>query len=184
MNKKLLLLLTPLILLGCGKEPATTDSAVELSNEPVLTRTFSLPISPTVLTISGSVTQFNDDNKLLLDRETLLSFKQHDVNTTTLWTDGESTFSGPLLKDVLESAGSFGKEISAIAINEYSIQIPIADIQNYSVILALKQDGKLLSVREKGPIWVIYPWSSYDELKQDKYYSRSIWQLKKITVHD
>jgi len=184
MNKNLFILLTPLILLGCGEEPANTGTSIQTINKPILTRTFSPPISPTVLSISGSVTQFNSGEKLLLDRETLFSFEQKDIKTTTLWTDGESTFSGPLLKDVLESAGNFGKVISAIAINEYSIQIPIADIQKYPVILALKQDGKILSVREKGPIWVIYPWSSYDELKQDKYYSRSIWQLKKITVHD
>jgi len=184
MNKNLFLLLTPLILLGCEKEPTNTGTSIQPTNKPALTRTFSPPISPAILAISGALTQFNSDRKLLLDRETLLSFEQKDIKTTTLWTDGESTFSGPLLKDVLESAGNYGKVISAIAINEYSIQIPIADIQNYPVILALKQDGKLLSIREKGPIWVIYPWSSYDELKQDKYYSRSIWQLKKITVHD
>jgi len=184
MNKYLLLLLTSFILLGCEKEPAKTDTTAKTSNKSTLLRTFSPPISQALLTISGSLTQFNSDKKLLLDRETLLSFEQMDIKTTTLWTDGESTFSGPLLKDVLQSAGNFGKVISAIAVNEYSIQIPIADIQNYPVILALKQDGKLLSVREKGPLWVIYPWSSYNELKQDKYYSRSIWQLNKITMHD
>jgi len=184
MNKNLLLLLTPFVFLGCTQEQSNQDEAKKPQQSTAKIRSFNAPQSPVILTIDGSITQFNKEKSLLLDRDTLMSFQQQEVTTTTLWTDGKSTFSGPLLRDVLNSAGNAGKTISATAINEYTVQIPLADTHKYAVILALQKDGKLLSVREKGPIWVIYPWSSDEELKQDKYYSRSIWQLKKLTLHD
>ncbi|NQZ31103.1 MAG: hypothetical protein HRU06_07490 [Oceanospirillaceae bacterium] len=184
MIKNSILLLCSLFVFGCSEEPSgqtpTLDSSIDHTKHII----FAPPKSPALLTITGSITQFNQQRSLLLDRETLLSFPQVTVKTSTLWTDGESTFTGPLIKDVLNSAGNTADFISAIAINEYSIEIPVSDINKYSVIFALKKDGNALSIREKGPIWVIYPWSEHDELKQDKYYSRSIWQLKKIYLHD
>lgn len=184
MNKIPLLLLTTLVLFGCSdsqsEKMATAPSNIDIKQQ----LPFSPAKGPALLTITGNISQFNQGKNLLLDRETLLSFPQKTIKTATLWTDGESTFTGPLMKDVLNAAGNSAASISAIAINEYSIEIPVADINNYSVIFALKKDGKTLSVRDKGPIWVIYPWSDHDELKQDKYYSRSIWQLKKIHLHD
>jgi hypothetical protein len=39
-----------------------------------------------------------------------------------------------------------------------------------------------MAVREKGPLFIIYPFDSAPELKNARYYSRSAWQLKAIEV--
>ncbi len=39
-----------------------------------------------------------------------------------------------------------------------------------------------MSVREKGPLWIVYPYSSSPEFQNEVIYSRSIWQLNRITV--
>ena len=39
-----------------------------------------------------------------------------------------------------------------------------------------------LTVRQRGPLWVIYPWSDQPNLQNEVYYSRSIWQLKALEV--
>ena len=39
-----------------------------------------------------------------------------------------------------------------------------------------------MSVREKGPIWVIYPYDHDADYRTDTIFSRSIWQLDRIDV--
>ena len=45
-----------------------------------------------------------------------------------------------------------------------------------------KIDDMAISVRTKGPLFIIYPFDSKPELKASKYYGRSAWQLKSIKV--
>ncbi|MCJ8337200.1 MAG: molybdopterin-dependent oxidoreductase [Pseudomonadales bacterium] len=184
MIKKILIALVAFTLIGCSDEQNKQTTASAEKSENVSAITFAAPGDTTLLTITGAITQFNSENELQLDRSALLKLPQVTISTTTLWTDGKSEFSGPLLRDILAAAGNSAKLISAIAANEYAVEIPLSDTQQYQVILALEKDGKKLSIREKGPLWVIYPWSDHEELRQDKYYSRSIWQLKRINLHD
>jgi hypothetical protein len=39
-----------------------------------------------------------------------------------------------------------------------------------------------MEVREKGPLFIIYPYDSNTALKHDTYFSRSAWQVRSITV--
>jgi hypothetical protein len=43
-------------------------------------------------------------------------------------------------------------------------------------------DDRPMSVREKGPLWVIYPFDDVPEYQNETIYSRSIWQLDRIEV--
>lgn len=141
--------------------------------------TFKEPAGEVLLSISSSqpLLQSNVGNELQLDREQLSQFDMVSVKTATRWTDGISVYRGPLLRDVLKVVGIKSNLVSAIAFNEYQVEIPYEDFQNYNVILAMERDGVPLTVRSKGPLWVIYPWSDFSELDKDEFYSRSIWQL-------
>jgi hypothetical protein len=68
------------------------------------------------------------------------------------------------------------------ALNDYSSDIPFSDIAKYNVILATKQNGQYMSVRDKGPLFIVYPFDSDPELKHQTYYGRSVWQVSRITV--
>ena len=50
------------------------------------------------------------------------------------------------------------------------------------MILATKRDGAMMSVREHGPIFVIYPFDQEPDLYNEKYFSRSVWQVSTIIV--
>ena len=50
------------------------------------------------------------------------------------------------------------------------------------MLLATTWKGKVMTVRDKGPIWVVYPVDQHAELADEMYSSRSIWQLTKLTV--
>lgn len=140
-----------------------------------------------ILEISGLITNSNandaEDNPVArFDLESLRQMKQVALKVETPWTDGTVTFRGPLLSDLLNSVGATGRHMRATALNDYVIDIPVSDVESYPVILALERDGAQMRVRDKGPIWVIYPWRDFEELRTELYYGRSIWQLKSIRV--
>lgn len=179
------LVITALIALsGCQESENKATKAELLTPSTLEKRDFEKPAQPVILEITGKITQFNDRQVLRLDREQLLSFEQVEVKTTTPWTYKLTQFKGPLLRDVLAASGSSGHYIFAKAVNEYAVKIPTSDAEKFSVILAIEQDGQPLSIRNKGPIWLIYPWSGSDKLKQDKFYARSIWHLISMRIHD
>ena len=69
-----------------------------------------------------------------------------------------------------------------IAMNDYEVKVPVDDAARFGPVLARRADGQALTVRQKGPLFMIYPFDSKPILKSDIYYSRSIWQLKRIVV--
>ena len=102
--------------------------------------------------------------------------------TTTNWTEGEREFSGVLLSDLLEVLDIRGRSLKAIALNDYTVEIPVSDARPGGPIVAYALDGKPMSVRDKGPLWIVYPYDSSVEYRSETIYARSIWQLDRIEV--
>ena len=104
------------------------------------------------------------------------------VVTSTPWHDGTPTFEGVPMAALLEHVGATGEVIEVLALNNYRTTIPLSDFAEYPVLLALQQDGEYMTVRDKGPLFIIYPFDDFDALRTDLYYSRSAWQVRNITV--
>lgn len=102
--------------------------------------------------------------------------------TTTPWTTGPSTFEGVRLRDVLAAAGAKGSCMEAIALNDYVSFLPFEDAMNKDVLIAYKMDGRRLTVRNKGPLWIIYPFDQDPSLKKEAIYARSVWQLRRLNI--
>lgn len=94
--------------------------------------------------------------------------------------DGEHVVKGVLARDLLNYVGAKGDNMKITALDGYQIDVPVEDIKTYDVVVATEIDGKALSVREKGPAWLIYPVSGHKELDDTVYESRSVWQIKTI----
>lgn len=138
------------------------------------------PTGPVILTVSGEITNTNAPNSAQFDRGMLEAIGMHEIRTTTPWTKGVTVFEGVRASDLLKVVGASGEEVRTTAINDYSVVMPVADLENYPVILALKKDGAYMTVRNKGPLWIIYPWNDYPSLKEEIYFERSVWQLNKL----
>jgi hypothetical protein len=110
------------------------------------------------------------------------ALRQATVTTNTPWYDGPKSFSGPLGLALLDAVGASGTMLKVTALNDYVTEIPVSDIRDYRVVLATRIDGNEMSVREKGPIFVIYPFDAHTELNNETYYGRSAWQVKSIEV--
>ncbi len=108
----------------------------------------------------------------------LKALPQVDIITGNEFVDGQRDFRGPLVRQVLQLGGGGGAvEVRLTAANDYQVEFPAQELRKYDAILALSMDGKALSRRGKGPIWVIYPMSQHPELRDPVYNSRLIWQL-------
>lgn len=151
---------------------------------PIATQAQSLP-PPTgnpILEMSGNVTVTTDGKVARFDMAALEALGTTTVRTTTKWTEGPVTFEGVLMRDLLKKVGASGTEITAVALNDYKVKIPIADFEKFNVILAYRRDGKTMPVRDKGPLWIMYPFDDNPSLKTDLYFARCAWQLKAIEV--
>lgn len=140
------------------------------------------PQGEVILTVTGRIAVTNAPGAARLDRALLLSWGIDELRTTTPFTDGVSTFAGVRVMRLLDALGAAGTALRTLALNDYAVTIPIEDLRTYSALLALDQDGRALSVRERGPIWLIYPFSDYLSLDDRLHRQRSIWQLTQIEV--
>jgi hypothetical protein len=140
------------------------------------------PKGKVVLTISGVVSQPNVGKDAAFTMEALSKLPQVSFTSKTPWYDQPVKFTGPLLKDVLAAAGAKGEKINLWALNDYHVEMPAADIKNYSVVVARLMNDKPMSIREKGPLFIVYPYHKHSELNTELYFTRSIWQLSKITI--
>lgn len=144
------------------------------------------PTDKVILEITGSIACGNHRNgpDLLarFDAAMLDSLELQVLETTTDWTNGRQRFEGPLMRDILELVKASGKEIYAVAANDYVVAIPREDFDDYGVVLAMRQNGKRLSLRDRGPLWIVYPRDAHPELRTPIMNTRWIWQLKSLDV--
>ena len=118
-----------------------------------------------------------------LQMSDILALPQHHFTARTPWYKDPVVFTGPLLRDVLQAAGiRGGTQLQAVALDEYRISIPLEDIQRFGVIAAHQINGQSLTRRDKGPLFIVYPFDSDPQLQSVRYYERSIWQLKALDV--
>lgn len=149
---------------------------------PLAAAALDTPAGPVILTIDGSIATTNQDKAANFDRAMIEAMPVTAVKTVTPWTEGEVVFEGVLMRDLLDSVAANGETLRAVAINDYAVEIPVSDFREHDVILAWKADGSRMRVRDKGPLWVIYPWSDKAELRNEVHHARSIWQVRKLTV--
>lgn len=141
------------------------------------------PTGQEILKVDGSITTHNYDRSAIFDLEMLDALPQHITKATTPWYDGEHEFSGVVIGDLLHTLGAKGDSLTVTALNDYSAEIPLADLEQYPVILATRVDGEELSVRDKGPLFVIYPFDQDSTLYNEVIFGRSVWQVASLTVH-
>lgn len=119
-------------------------------------------------------------DSIALTRADFDALPQHELTTRTPWTEGEHVYRGVLLRDLVKHFNIRGDEVKAVALNDYWAALPLVDGEQFDVLLASRQDGKELTLRNKGPLWVIYPLSQHPELDKEIYHSRMVWQLSAI----
>jgi hypothetical protein len=140
------------------------------------------PSGKPILSVSGNITRTNSGPEALFDRDMLEALGTVGFETVTPWDKQPVRFEGVPLARLLDRLGTSGTRLTAVALNDYSAELPIEDIRKYEVILALKQNGEYMPVRGKGPLFIVYNFDANPELKNQKFYNRSVWQVARLEV--
>lgn len=85
-----------------------------------------------------------------------------------------------MLKDFIAAVGATGTTINLTALNDYQITMPFADVKGDGPLLAYLMDGKPMSVRDKGPVRLVFPSNANADYRTEQTNARSIWQLDRI----
>jgi len=145
----------------------------------IIAETVETPQIPPILTVSGEA--IGDD--IVYDRAALMALTPTTIETSTIWTDGVHSFVGVSLFDLVHELGvEDSKAITAKAVNDYAVDIPMDDIVEGGPILAYLMNGEEMPLREKGPLWIVYPYDSNANYRSEMTYARSVWQLDQIEI--
>ncbi|MFA5539682.1 MAG: molybdopterin-dependent oxidoreductase [Gemmobacter sp.] len=142
----------------------------------------SPPRNQVILRVSGNILHTNAGDEAHFDRAMIEALPIHRLETSTAVTDGTNLFEGVLMRDLLEAVGARGEVVTATALNDYTIDIPMGDFTEFGVIAAFSMDGKRLLPRDKGPLWIVYPRDDHAELLDIRYDYRWVWQLDRLEV--
>ena len=134
---------------------------------------------PVILSVDGGVA---DGAVHEFTRSQLEALGHAEIDTTTPWHDGVIRFEGVPLALLMEHVGAKGRIAAVRALNNYKTEVPLTDFSQFGVILALKKNGEYMPVSDKGPLFIVYPFDSNEMLNGEVYYSRSAWQVRRITI--
>lgn len=128
----------------------------------------------------------NESESVSFSHLELDTLTQHSIETTSPYTEGSQQFTGPLLTTVLRRATnsdwSDQTKLTLTALNDYVVTTTVDKLRNSQAIVATKKGGVRLSVRERGPFWIMIPLSDRPELDNEDFHRLMIWQLSKIEI--
>ena len=141
------------------------------------------PLSgPVLLTVTGLDPASHPGGKQEFDLAMLQAMGASQITTSTIWTDGAHVYTGVMVNTLALLIKSGDHALRFHALNDYSVDIPAADISDVAPLLAYQADHAPMSVRDKGPLWVIYPFDAGAEFRTDTVFSRSVWQVSAIEI--
>ena len=120
------------------------------------------------------------------DLKGLMALPEREVSTTLpreLGIAGKHRWTGVSLKRLVERLGGGPADTVQLgALNDYTVTIPWSDLQQYDPVLAYQRGGQAMSVRDKGPLILIYPFDAHPGLRTQNYVNRTIWQVNALTL--
>lgn len=156
--------------------------AVPIAGRSAAGGVLKAPSSTPILRVTGAISARNSAHAAVFDRAMIEELGTSEIATRTPWYTDRVRFEGPLMHRLIDLLGATGTTLKVRALNDYQTEIPISDFRSFGVILALKRDGKYMEVRDKGPLFIVYPFDSDPMLHSQKYYSRSPWQIAHMEI--
>lgn len=140
------------------------------------------PKNAVILTVEGQINISNNGLEAHFDLAMLEALPKAVVKTANPWEAGVTTYEGVALAVLLSAVQANGTVIKITALNDYDAEIDVADVKSTGAILAYRRDGVRMLVREKGPLFVVFPFTEHPLLQTEQRYAQSVWQVARITV--
>lgn len=157
------------------------------------------PTGPVILTVTGAVANTNrgafDESKDIFFKNQQIKF-QHAAAFDLAMLEGLAQrtveadypqggplhkFTGPLLRDVLKAAGASGKVVKVLAVDGYNQEIEVREIEQWPILLAIKEDGAYLGLGGFGPTRIVFPRRDVPALA-DRNDDKWVWGIVQIGV--
>ncbi len=135
-----------------------------------------------ILSVDGAIANTNGDGGAFFDLALLKSLPARALKMETPWTKGQHLFTGVPLEALMQWVGAKGQTVTAFALNDYSVDVPITDGAELGALVVYLLDGQPMLPSDKGPLWIVYPYAEHPETQSETYYQRSVWNLYSMTV--
>ncbi|KQT44437.1 hypothetical protein ASG43_13905 [Aureimonas sp. Leaf454] len=132
-----------------------------------------------ILTVSGAISAPAERRFTLAQLEALPALR---FTTTTPWHEAPVTFEGVDLDAFLTTLGATGSKLRLTALNDYVADMDIASVAGQGAILAYRENGQTMSVTERGPLFLVFPFDDNAALKLPSFYARCVWQLASLEI--
>lgn len=181
----LLLIFLPAILVGCNSQQ-TDEFVYTTLTKAALTAgdAIPLPSEEAIITVTGKIGTSNQDGNIVMDIPTIesLGLVEYTVSVDP-FADREIVYEGVLMNDLLDlwQIDADATILKMTALNDYQVDVPLELIREYPVVFALKTDGEYMSIAEKGPAMLVFPYDHF-EFEQPGTNQYWIWQIKSIDV--
>jgi hypothetical protein len=146
------------------------------------TSDISSPKGKTILTVSGRIGRTNRPGIAEFDRDMMEALGTSSFTTMTPWHDEPAIFEGVLMSRLMQAVAASGTLLTVRALNDYTTEIPISDFHEHAPIMAMRRNGAYMPPRDKGPLFIVYPFDSDPALQNRRYYSRSAWQVCQLVI--
>ena len=140
------------------------------------------PTGKPVLRIGGKIGLHNVDDEAVFDVAMLDALGTRSFQTKTPWTDGVVTWEGVPMSVLMKAVEASGSTIRTTALNDYVADMPMAGLADEGSILAIRRDGELMPVSNKGPLFIVYPFDDATELQRQSFYMRCVWQIARMDI--
>lgn len=182
--KPIRFLLVVLVLLalavGCSSSPYERVSSATLGAGAAI----PAPAQDAVFTVSGNFTAKNAGATLALDLPTLEKFGLVKYKVNDPWLNANNEYTGVLVSDFLQTIGASpdAQTLHLVAIDDYTVELKISDLKKWPILLATQTNGKYMSIADKGPTRIIFPYDISPDLDKAAYKDFWVWSIKSMEV--
>jgi hypothetical protein len=186
---RLALVVAVAAIVGCS--PATPAAAYTRISDASVTAVDTTPLPPDTMTtmaaggpgleLSGRIGPAGS-GVLTLDVATIERFGLVKYTVRDPWLEKDLEFTGVLLSDLIRLTGvpADATQLHVTALDDYEVDISIADVKRWPVMLATQVSGKPMSIEDKGPTRIVFP--ADPTIDAITYKDLWIWQIKTIEV--
>lgn len=146
------------------------------------------PTNTPILTITGNFNATQEGvnasiPSISMDRSLIEAVGTVEYTVKDPFEREDTTFQGVLFRDLLSlwQVPETAQQLTITALNDYQVQVPVALLKEYPVLLAFKQNGQVMTRDYRGPAMLVTPIDQYPNVPELT--NREYWAWQISTIH-
>ncbi len=106
------------------------------------------------------------------------------LSTMTPWTNAVDQYKAIPLKSILGSIINKYDTLHLKAENGFEVHENIRFLLDADAFLAFKKNGQFMRLRDKGPVWLLFPYSQRPKLDDAFHNQVAVWMLYEVNAYN